>query len=597
MFANVFWPLGVSLISCMPAGMKFMHHSKLVQIFLHAPGSRPWTVLLCIFFAGVMDLLSMGAILPAIALIGGEGVSSSSVLNDMLLDGVRRIGIEPSLTNFLLLIALLLVAKALLSLAAMRHVANTVSLVQSQVRERLLRAMMDANWSYFVDLKPGQVSNAMAAQARAASEGYMSAALVIVSAIHAVLLVIVAALVSGILVLAIALAAVLISIPLYKFVVYVRETSADQWEQAGQLGSVVQDAVGNMKAIKSMDKGIRFKSTFSGLVGKMREAHYKVLLGQSVLSYGQDVLVAITVTAGIWFGIAVAKISLADMLVLGIIYYQILNLLKKVQQNYQQVLVLEPAYFSMMDMIAEAEGAREISGGEQAASLRNAILFSNVSFAYQGETVLDSIDLKIRAGRITVLLGPSGAGKTTIIDLLVGLLQPDEGSITIDGRPLSDLNVHHYRSGIGYVPQSHAMLHDTIMANVTMGDETVSEDQVKTALTKAGAWDFVSKLEDGMHTVIGNMGERLSGGQRQRLSLARALATGAKLLVLDEATSALDEESEAIICDNVGQLGPEYTIVVITHRPAWTQIADRVYEVNKGKVRIRSSNHEQSQIA
>ena len=573
--------------------MRFIGNSKLMQIFLHAPGSRPWTVLICIFFAGIMDLLSMGAILPALALIGGEGVASNSMLNEMLMSGVRSIGIEPTLANFLILIACLLVAKALLSLAAMRHVAKSVAMVQSQVRERLLGSMMDARWSYFIDLKPGQVSNAMAAQTRAASEAYMSAALVIVSLLHAALLVIVAALVSGKLVLVIALAAILISIPLYKFVVYVRKSSTDQWEKTGQLGSVVQDAVGNMKAIKSMDKGARFKATFTNLVEQMQDAYYKVLLGRSVLSYGQDILVAVTVTAGIWFGIKVANVALADMLVLGIIYYQILTLLKKVQQNYQQVLVQEPAYFGVMEMISEAEEAREVSGGEEAAPLREGIVFSDVSFAYDGKSVLENINLEVNAGRITVLLGPSGAGKTTIIDLLVGLLRPDRGTITLDGKPMSGLNVHRYRSGIGYVPQNLAMLHDTIMANVTMGDETMPEEEVKAALTKAGAWEFVEKLDDGMHTVIGNMGERLSGGQRQRLSLARALVTQAKLLVLDEATSALDKEAEAVICENVRKLGPEYTVVVITHRPAWKDIADRVYEVKDGKVSLWTGDEEE----
>lgn len=560
-------------------------NSKLLQIFLQAPGARPWSVLSCVFMAGILDMASMGAILPAIALIGGAGVSSNSVLNDMLLNAVSSTGIEPTLPNFLILIAVLLVAKALMSMAAMSYVSSSVSIVQSEVRQRLLGSMMDARWSYFVHLKPGQVSNAMAAQTRAASEAYQSSALVIVSMLHALLLTVVATLVSGKLVFVIALAAILISIPLYKFVVFVRESSKDQWEKTSQLGSLVQDAVGNMKAIKSMNKGARFKLTFTDLVEQMRVAYYKVLLGRHVLSYGQDILVAVTITAGIWFGISVVKASLADLLVLGIIYYQILNLLKKVQQNYQQVLVQEQAYFGVQKMIAEAEKARETVTGAEAIGVRQEIDFADVSFSYEDEAVLKNVDITIPAGKITVLLGPSGAGKTTIIDLLVGLLRPDNGTITIDGKHLRDLDLHSYRNGIGYVPQSLTLLHDTIYANVTLGDESTSEERARVALEKAGAWDFVSKLDDGILTAVGNMGERLSGGQRQRLSLARALATGSKLLVLDEVTSALDEESELAICRNVKALGPDYTIVVITHRPAWQYIADQVYEVKDGTVK------------
>lgn len=535
--------------------------------------------------AGILDMLSMGAILPAIALIGGAGVSSNSVLNDWLLNAVSSTGIEPTLPNFLILIAFLLVAKALMSMAAMSYVASSVSIVQSEVRQRLLGSMMDARWSYFVHLKPGQVSNAMAAQTRAASEAYQSSALVIVSMLHALLLTVVATLVSGKLVFVIALAAILISIPLYKFVVFVRESSKDQWEKTSRLGSAVQDAVGNMKAIKSMNKGARFKLTFTDLVEQMRVAYYKVLLGRHVLSYGQDILVAVTITAGIWFGISIVKASLADLLVLGIIYYQILNLLKKVQQNYQQVLVQEQAYFGVQEMIAEAEQAREAVTGAKSVGVRQQIEFADVSFSYEDEVVLKNVNITIPAGKTTVLLGPSGAGKTTIVDLLVGLLRPDNGSITIDGKHLRDLDLHSYRNGIGYVPQSLSLLHDTILANVTMGDQNISEEQARDALEKAGAWDFVGRLDDGILTAVGNMGERLSGGQRQRLSLARALATGSKLLVLDEVTSALDGESELAICQNVKALGPDYTIVVITHRPAWRDIADQVYEVKDGTVK------------
>ncbi|MEO9877128.1 MAG: ABC transporter ATP-binding protein [Anderseniella sp.] len=567
-------------------------NSKLLQIFLQAPGARPWSVLSCVFMAGILDMLSMGAILPAIALIGGAGVSSNSVLNDWLLTAVSSTGIDPTLPNFLILIAVLLVAKAAMSMAAMSYVASSVSIVQSEVRQRLLGSMMDARWSYFVHLKPGQVSNAMAAQTRAASEAYQSSALVIVSMLHALLLTMVATLVSGKLVFVIALAAILISIPLYKFVVFVRESSKDQWEKTSQLGSAVQDAVGNMKAIKSMNKGARFKLTFTDLVEQMRVAYYKVLLGRHVLSYGQDILVAVTITAGIWFGISVVKASLADLLVLGIIYYQILNLLKKVQQNYQQVLVQEQAYFGVQEMIAEAEQARETISGAESAGVTHGIDFADVSFSYEDEVVLKNVNINIPAGKITVLLGPSGAGKTTIIDLLVGLLRPDSGDITIDGKHIGDLDLHSYRNGIGYVPQSLTLLHDTIFANVTLGDESISEEHARVALEKAGAWDFVSKLDDGMMTAVGNMGERLSGGQRQRLSLARALATGSKLLVLDEVTSALDEKSELAICENVKALGSGYTIVVITHRPAWKRIADQVYEVNDG---VATQNSQKTQ--
>ncbi len=137
---------------------------------------------------------------------------------------------------------------------------------------------------------------------------------------------------------------------------------------------------------------------------------------------------------------------------------------------------------------------------------------------------------------------------------------------------------------MGYVPQELSLFHSTVRMNLTLGDETISDDQVMAALAKAGATDFVAALPQGLDTDVGEMGAKLSGGQRQRISLARALVGNPKILVLDEVTSALDPETEAEIVDNIAGLRGSYTIVAITHRPAWTRIADRLYRVAEGRV-------------
>ncbi|WP_108880728.1 ATP-binding cassette domain-containing protein [Anderseniella sp. Alg231-50] len=566
--------------------MKVIKSSQLLEIFFNAPGAKPWSVTTCMMIAGVLDMMSMGAILPAIGQLGGEGVASDSKLNEIITGLVTSIGISPTLTNFIMLVAALLTLKSLISLTAMGYVASSVAQVQAEIRRRLLFGVMRARWNYFVDLRPGHIANSISGQTLHAGEAYYASAMVIVSSIKAIALMLAATLVSGYMVILTIIAAIIISIPMYKLIMFARESGKQQWERAGLLGSKVQDAVGNMKAIKSMNRSDTFSTLFDGLVGELRKAYFALVLSRHALGYGQDIMVAVSVTAGFYVGTQIVKVPLSDMLVLGIIYYQVITLVKKIQEQLQQQAIMQTAYFGLMEMIEKAEGNQERVAGGSAPGLTQGCRFEQVDFAYDNKAVLEQVDIEIPAGGITVLLGPSGAGKTTIIDLLTGLLTPNNGTMTIDGIPLTDIDVSKWRDDIGYVPQELTLLHGTVYDNVTLGDDSIPREDVWQALKAAGADGFIGELPKQLDTEVGNMGARLSGGQRQRLSLARALASKPKLLILDEVTSALDEETEAEICRNITGLGGDYTIVAITHRPAWKEIASKLYLVKEGHAEL-----------
>jgi ATP-binding cassette subfamily C protein len=185
---------------------------------------------------------------------------------------------------------------------------------------------------------------------------------------------------------------------------------------------------------------------------------------------------------------------------------------------------------------------------------------------------------------VATLIGPSGAGKTTIADLLVGLHEPDSGAVLIDGVPLAEIDLARWRGKIGYIPQENILFNDTVLENITLGDPSISEEQAIEALRLAGAWGFISALPRGLHEVIGVRGNLLSGGQKQRLSIARALIHNPELLILDEATSALDRATAREICAAVRGLRGNRTILAITHQSIWMDAADRVLTIQSGQV-------------
>ncbi len=227
-----------------------------------------------------------------------------------------------------------------------------------------------------------------------------------------------------------------------------------------------------------------------------------------------------------------------------------------------------------------SQGAKTLDG------IKKEIAFKAVSFSYPGSRViLKDANLTIRSGMITALVGPSGAGKTTILNLIMGLTHPSNGSILVDGRPLSEYDLGAYRARIGYVPQDTILFNDTIRNNLLWAKPDATHDEIIQACEQSEAIEFIRNMEFGLDTVVGEKGARLSGGQAQRISLARAILRKPDLLALDEAFSSLDPDTEISILKLIKNTSENAAIVMATHRASGLAVADRAYAIKNGTVR------------
>ena len=255
-------------------------------------------------------------------------------------------------------------------------------------------------------------------------------------------------------------------------------------------------------------------------------------------------------------------------------------------ETYNQYQAVAPALEMVVAESTKAQSAYESNGNLECAGLKEGIGFADVEFAYvTGHTILNAVNLEIRKGEMTAFVGASGEGKTTILDLIIGLYKPDRGRILIDGIDLQDYDVKSWRNKLGYILQESILFNDTIRENILWPNTiTASEHEIVEAAKLANAHDFIQGCSDGYETVVGDRGVRLSEGQRQRIALARAIVKKPEILILDEATSALDSESESMIQESLDQLAREITVIVVAHRLSTIRSASKIYVLENGQV-------------
>jgi ATP-binding cassette, subfamily C, bacterial len=554
------------------------------RLFFSAPGSKPAIVLLCLIVASFAEAFSFGALVPAVALLDTSSAASSSPIIDLARYAFNQLGIPLTIGVLTAFIAIGMTTKALLSFGALSIAALARVRLLTNLRQELIRALLSARWSYFADQRFGTIANTISTDIISAGNAYVFAARYIASLFQTLALVTVAFLISW-QVMAIGIGmAFLLTIILRVFLGKSYRSGLKHFQRTAGLVALLVDALNNLKALKTMNRNEPIAALMAKQSHGAQKARLKQELFRSGLQNSQDALTAIIFGAGLYVAATVLQMPLAGLVGVGVFVFRIVVTISKGQMLLQATTENEGGYWRSLDFIAKTKAAVEEDTGTVTPVLDHGCVFENVSFSHGAKPILTGINLVIASGGITVLQGASGVGKTTIIDLLTGLYRPSSGRILIDGVDLKDISLSRWRSMIGYVPQELSLLHTTVAENITLGDSTYSEHQIWQALTLAGATEFIRELPQGLLTDVGEMGSKLSGGQRQRIALARAIVARPKLLILDEVTSALDPATEFDICQRINSLAGEFTVIAITHRPAWSAIATKLYNVSEGKV-------------
>lgn len=563
--------------------------------FMRAYPARSLMMVLLLTLAGFLEGFGVVTLLPLLELAVGGSSEDTSGVSRAFAAVLGRLGFEPTLGVLLTLIVAAMTAKAVVLWVAMRQVGFTVAQVTTDLRMSLLRALLAVRWRHYVAQPIGATANSISHEAHRAASAYREGCSLIAGMLQVAAYILVALLVSW----EIALGAMIIGFGFFYllkgFVHMAREAGQAQTDLTRDLISRLTDALQGIKPIRAMGREEDLRPLLETVTEGLNDALKRQVWATETLKLFHEPAVAVLLGVGLFIALGVAEFPFASIFVLAFIFYRLMGHANGLQTRYQVLTVGESAFWSLMDQLRKAQEEAEPNFGTRPPpALQQGIRLADVDFSYDDKPVLRGLNLEIRAGSFVAVYGPSGSGKTTIADLIIGLHQPDRGSITVDGVPLPDIERTAWRRQIGYVPQEVFLFHDSIYQNVTLGDQSISRLAVKTALEAAGAWEFVRDRDGGMDAIIGEGGSRLSGGQRQRISIARALVHRPRLLILDEATTALDQVTEKEILTTLRRIGRQVTILAISHQPALREAADIVFYLENGSVSALEAKSEPS---
>lgn len=374
--------------------------------------------------------------------------------------------------------------------------------------------------------------------------------------------------------------------------------SAVAQQKLGETTSQMEETLGGLRIIKAFLAEKKMSARFKKCSDELRSAIMRVSMRQASAHPVSELLGTVLIVVVLWFGGTLilgdsSPISAASFIYYLTILYSVINPLKdlsKATYNIPRGL----ASMERIDAILKAEN--HITDGEKGVvidEMMEGIEYKNLSFSYDGERdVLKNISLKIPKGKTVALVGQSGSGKSTMVDLLPRFYDVQQGEITIDGVNIKDMTVESLRSLMGNVNQEAILFNDSFYNNITFGVKDATMEQVIEAAKIANAHDFIMETEDGYNTNVGDRGCRLSGGQRQRISIARAILKNPPILILDEATSALDTESERLVQEALERLMKDRTTIAIAHRLSTIKNADEICVLRDGEI-VERGKHEE----
>ena len=529
-------------------------------------------------------ILSLATIVPIVELLVSGSLGTPNVATRNALAIFSALALPVTVASFLGLLVCLQTLRGAFTVATRYVLAQTRLRMLQDLMGATLEGLFASRWSFFSSHQQGVLSSTFSRQMTAMENGFAALATMVHGGCALVFYLALPFYLSW-QVTSLSLAtAVLLSSPFLLFGRVNYRLGSQYIGAWNDIGVIVNEAFTCSKLILGFGNQPKVLKRFRDRLRAYRRVALKTQTLGAAIPAGYEPLGAMVLVVAIASSNAMAVPLSHAVVVLWALRSAIPLIGSQISQRNALANFL-PNYEELIRLAEDAAKHRQTSGAVPFPGVREVIALERVSFAHPDrEPALTDVSLRIRRGMMTAVVGQSGAGKSTVVDLLMRFHDPLSGRVTIDGRPLGEFDITSYRRRIGYVPQEVMLLDATIRDNLRWANDRATDGEIEEACRLAHAHEFIARLPSGYDTIVGDRGARLSGGQCQRVALARAILRRPDLLILDEATSALDTESERLIQHAIESISRQTTVLVIAHRLSTIVNADYVYVLQGGRL-------------
>jgi len=558
-----------------------------LRLFREAFGNYKWQIIILTligFLSGLLEGIGANALIPLFSFITGEG-SGSDFISQTIERAFLFFNVDFAIGALLIFIAVLFIAKAIFSFFGSYIQIKISSDYEKNLRSELFKKTLQSQWRYLLEQKIGYLEKILSTEVTQVTRILLTISSFILIITNLIVFLFVAINISFSITMLTFSTGIIVVVVFQPLVKMIKRITQEVAAKTRSVAHFINENVLGMKTLKV--------ASVNDFVASLGDSHFETLrklqmkrsiVGNIFGSFFQPFGVVFILTLfSFWYKSGTFNLPafIAMVYLIQRIFAQVQNL----QTNTQTFFGMLPYLEHVLAYRRTALENEEENSGGRGFVFEKTFSFKNITFNYNHNTkILDDISFSVPKGSFVGLIGPSGAGKTTIVDIALRLFKPNSGDVLLDGVSASEINLHDYRRNVGYVSQDIHLINDTIANNIRFFDETITDEHIKYAARQANIYDVAQSLPKKFDSMVGERGVHFSAGQRQRIVIARVLARKPQLLILDEATSALDNESELAIQNAIENLKGKITVLVIAHRLQTVMNCDRILVLESGKI-------------